>query len=133
MKRAAVLVLLLLVLSGCAGGSVVTPPAGPPATQLRVGMMEYRFQLSAATLAAGTVTVVATNTGSSEHDVVLTQGGKEIGRSAVLAPGSTETFRVMVAPGVRVHLECSLPGHDTAGMHVDVAVAASAAGQPSKE
>jgi plastocyanin len=121
MRRAAVL--LLVVLTGCSGGSVVAPPSGPPATELRLGMIDYRFQLSAATLQPGTVLVVATNAGSSEHDVVLTEDGTEIGRSAVLPPGGQQTFSVQVTVGGPVHLECSVPGHDAAGMHADVAVA----------
>jgi plastocyanin len=119
----AVLVLLLFGLAGCSGGSVVAPPSGPPATELRVGMIDYRFQLSAASVRPGTVTVVATNAGSSEHDVVVTEGGAQLGRSDVLAPGGQQTFTVEVRPGGRVHLECTLPGHDTAGMHAEVAVA----------
>jgi uncharacterized cupredoxin-like copper-binding protein len=129
--RWAVALLLLLAVGGCAGGSVVAPPPGPPATELRIGMLDYRFQLSAATLAAGSVTVVATNAGSTEHDVVLEEGGEQIGRSDVLAPGAHQTFRVQVRAGGRVHLECTMPGHDAAGMHADVAVAAAAA-QPSR-
>jgi plastocyanin len=124
MSRRAVVLLLLLLLAGCGGGSVVSPPSGPPATELRVGMIEYRFQLSAAAVRPGTLTVVATNTGSAEHDVVLTENGTEIGRSDVLPPGGQQTFQVQVAPGGPVHLECSMPGHDAAGMHADVAVRA---------
>jgi len=86
-------------------------------------MLDYRFQLSAGTLAPGSVTVVATNAGSSEHDVVLTEGGTEIGRSAVLPPGGQQTFSVQATAGGPVHLECSLPGHDVAGMHADLSVA----------
>lgn len=132
MRRAALLVLPLL-LAGCGGGSVVAPPPGPPASVLRVGLIEYRFQLSAGTLAPGVVTVVATDAGSSQHDVVLSQHGRVIGRSRVLNPGEQQRFTVTVAPGTPVHLECTLPGHDAAGMHADVAVAAPGAGQPSKE
>jgi plastocyanin len=121
------LLALPLLLAGCGGGSVVTPPSGPPTSELRVGMVDYRFQLSAATLAPGEVTVVATDAGSSQHDVVLTQGGTVIGRSKVLDPGKQQTFTVRVAPGAPVHLECSLPGHDAAGMHAGVRVAAEPA------
>jgi len=113
---------LLLLLAGCGGGSVVAPPSGSPVTELRIGMIDYRFQLSAAAVQPGALTVVATNTGSSEHDVVLTEDGTEIGRSDVLPPGGRQTFQVQVAAGGPVHLECSLPGHDAAGMHADVAV-----------
>lgn len=114
---------LLLLLAGCGGGSVVAPKAGPPAAELRVGLIEYRLQLSAGTLRPGKVTVVATDAGSSQHDVVLSQGGKVLGGSRVLNPGQQQTFTVDVAPGQPVHLECTLPGHDAAGMHATVQVA----------
>jgi plastocyanin len=125
----ALLALLALpVLTGCSGGSVVAPPAGPPATELRIGLLDYRFQLSAGTLATGGVTVVATNAGGTAHDAVLGQGGHAIGGSRVLAPGESQTFRVQVTAGSPVHVECTLPGHEAAGMHATVAVAGAAAG-----
>lgn len=117
------LLLLALPLAGCGGGSDVRPAAGPPAKDLRIGMMEYRFQLSAGTLQPGEVRVTATDVGSAQHDVVLSQDGKVVGRSAVLQPGQQQTFRVRVAPGVPVHLECDLTGHAAAGMHATVSVA----------
>lgn len=114
---------LLFLLAGCSGGSVVAPPSGPPAHELRIGLLEYRFQLSAATLEPGEVTVVATDAGSAEHDVVLSQGGAVVGRSRVLDPGEQQTFRIHVRPGKPVHLVCTLTGHEAAGMHATVAVA----------
>lgn len=126
MRRLVTVALLLAGvagLAGCGGGSVVPAASTAPVDQLRIGLMEYRFQLSASTLRPGTVTVVATNVGSSEHDVAFSQNGHEIGRSAVLAPGQRQTFTVRVAPSAPVHLECTLPGHDEAGMHATVHVA----------
>jgi plastocyanin len=127
MSRGAAAVALALlvppVLAGCAGGSVVAPPAGPPATELRIGLLDYRFQLSAATLAPGSVTVVATNAGGTAHDAVFAQGGHTLGGSRVLAPGESQTFSITVAAGSPVHVECTLPGHDAAGMHATLSVA----------
>jgi plastocyanin len=113
---------MLLALAGCSGGSVVAPPSGPAASELRIGMFEYRFQLSAGVLRPGQVTVVATNTGSAPHDVELTQDGREIGLSNVLPPGGQQRFTVEVAPEGTVHLECTLTGHAAAGMHATVQV-----------
>jgi plastocyanin len=127
MRRAAVVALLLVpgfLVSGCGGGSVVAPPSAPPASDLRVGLLDYRFQLSADTLRPGSVTVVATNAGSTAHDVVFRERGTELGGSAVLAPGQQQTFAIRVAPGGPVELECTLPGHAAAGMHATVRVAA---------
>lgn len=121
-----VLLAVPLLLAGCGGGSVVAPPSGPPASVLRIGMVDYGFQLSTATLAPGEVTVVTTDAGSSQHDVVLSQRGRTIGRSRVLDPGDEQRFAVRVAAGVPVHLECTLPGHDAAGMHATVRVAGEA-------
>jgi plastocyanin len=124
-RRGGVLALALFavpVLGGCAGGSVAAPPAGPPATELRIGLLDYRFQLSAATLAPGSVTVVATNAGGTAHDAVFSQAGRDIGGSRVLAPGESQTFRIDVAAGAPVHVECTLPGHDAAGMHASLSV-----------
>jgi plastocyanin len=110
------------VLGGCAGGSVAAPPAGPPAAQLRIGLLDYRFQLSTAALRPGTVTVVATDAGSAAHDAVFTQDGRRIGGSRVLAPGESQTFPITVAAGSAVHVTCTLPGHDAAGMHATLSV-----------
>lgn len=122
MRRLLPGLLLAALLAGCGGGSVVPAASTTPVSELHVGLMEYRFQLSAATLRPGEVTVVVTNVGSAEHDVALSQDGKEIGRSAVLAPGQRQTFSVRVAPSGAVHLECTLAGHDAAGMHASLDV-----------
>jgi plastocyanin len=113
----------LLLLTACGGESAVPAPSGPPAGELRIGMQEYSFQLSAASLRPGPVTVVVTNAGSTAHDVVLVQDEGTIGRSDVLSPGRRQTFEVLVETGSPVHLECTVGGHSAAGMHTSIAVA----------
>ncbi|RBY82386.1 hypothetical protein DQ238_03560 [Geodermatophilus sp. TF02-6] len=120
----ALLAVLLLTLTACGSAGPAPVPAGPPVGELRIGMQEYRFQLSAGTLRPGPVTVVVTNAGSAAHDVVLEQDHAEIGRSRVLAPGGRQTLEVQVGPGAPVHLTCTLTGHAEAGMHTSVDVAA---------
>jgi plastocyanin len=122
-RRAPVAVALLLALAGCGGAEPA--PAGPPTDELRVGMQEYAFQLSARSLVPGPVTVVVTNAGSAAHDVVLEQDDVEIGRSDVLSPGERQTLAVQVDAGSPVHLTCTLTGHAEAGMHAAVDVVAA--------
>lgn len=64
MRRAAAL-LLPLTAVGCGAGPAPTP-SGPPTGELRVGLQDFRLQLSAGALRAGPVTVVATNVGPAE-------------------------------------------------------------------
>jgi hypothetical protein len=115
----------VLVLTGCGSGaqSSAPVPSGPPTNDLRVGLLEYRLALSAGALAAGSVTITATNAGSSGHDLRLRQGDTVLGATSVLSPGEREVLRVDVQPGVPVRLDCTVGGHAEAGMHATLAVA----------
>jgi hypothetical protein len=122
--RVAVPLVTLLVLTGCGGGETSAPvPTGPPVSELRIGLLEYRLALSADALQSGTVTATVTNAGSTGHDVRLRQNGKVIGNTEVLSPGGKQTLRVDVAPGVPVELDCTVGGHADAGMRTLLAVA----------
>jgi hypothetical protein len=115
----------VFVLAACGSGthSSAPVPSGPPANDLRVGLLEYRLALSAGTLVPGPVTVTATNAGSTGHDLRLRQGDSVLGATAVLSPGAREVLRVDVEPGEPVRLDCTLGGHAEAGMHATLAVA----------
>jgi hypothetical protein len=123
--RVVALLAAVLVLGGCASGARTTAPvpSGPPASELRVGLLEYRLALSAGTLAPGPVTAVVTNAGSSGHDLRFRQGGKVLGATEVLSPGGQEVLRVEVAAGAPVELDCTVSGHAEAGMHATLSVA----------
>lgn len=112
--------------AGCGTGAPAAPvPAGPPVSELRIGMQEYRFQLSAGTLRPGPVEVTVTNAGSTGHDVRLLQGERQLAASDVLPPGGRQTLQLDVAAGVPVLLDCTVGGHAEAGMTASLAVADS--------
>ena len=122
--KAALPLSVILVLTGCGSGAETSAPAptGPPVSELRIGLLEYRLALSADALQPGTVTATITNAGSTGHDVRFRQGGKVLGASEVLSPGGTQTLSLELAPGVPVELDCTVGGHAEAGMRTTLAV-----------
>ena len=123
--RVALTLVTLLVLTGCGGGAETSAPVptGPPVSELRIGLLEYRLALSADALQPGTVTATVTNAGSTGHDVRVRQGDTVLGTIEVLSPGKQQVLRFDVAPGVPVTLDCTVGGHAEAGMRATLAVA----------
>lgn len=123
MNRLLVAALLLTGTAGCGSASPeAAAPQGPPVRDLRIGLSEYRLQLSAGAVLPGPVTVTATNAGSTGHDVQLVQGDAVLGSTAVLAPGAREVLQVEVAAGTPISLRCTVTGHAEAGMTGSLAV-----------
>lgn len=122
--KAILALVAVLFLTGCGSGAETTAPVptGPPVSELRIGLLEYRLVLSADALRSGTVTATITNAGSTGHDVRLRQKGKVLGATEVLSPGGKQTLRIDVAPGVPVELDCTVGGHAEAGMRTMLAV-----------
>ena len=104
-----------VLLAGCSAGTSVVP-SGPPVTELRVGLLEYRFALSGGAVRPGPVTVTVTNAGSTGHDVRFFQGERQLAAVPVLAPGESQQLRMDVQPGGFLRLDCSVGGHVSAGM-----------------
>lgn len=117
----------LLLAMGCTGGSASESsspvPSGPPTSDLRIGLLEYRLALSSGALVTGPVTITVTNAGTAQHDVRLRQGGRVIAASELLSPGGRQVLRVVIDGGAPVELDCTVRGHARAGMRASLAVA----------
>jgi uncharacterized cupredoxin-like copper-binding protein len=91
--------------------TTTTGTVGTGNTTVQVGMFEYRFDLSQATVPSGKVTFVITNKGSEVHNFDIT--GVKAG--AFLSPGQSETWTVSLPAGAYTYL-CDVPFHLDRGM-----------------
>jgi uncharacterized cupredoxin-like copper-binding protein len=114
---------------GAATGPPPPPPPPPtttttttttvtgPSTTVTVGMFEYRFDISPATIPAGNVTFVITNNGIEPHNFDI--AGVRAG--AVLGPGQTETWTVGLTARTYI-IVCDVPFHIDRGMTTQMIV-----------
>jgi plastocyanin len=96
-----------------------THPVRPiPVTALQVRESEFHLSMSRTAAPAGEITVQQINTGQDQHDLVVERvdGASSQIRFPELRPGEMETRTISFTPG-RYRLFCSLPGHDSSGMH----------------
>jgi uncharacterized cupredoxin-like copper-binding protein len=93
-----------------------TTTAAPSAT-VQVTETEFRIALSGYDARARKFTFDVKNAGQIAHDLAIRGGPK----TALIQPGGTATLTVTLKPG-RYHLYCSVPGHEQAGMKVDIVV-----------
>jgi len=94
--------------------TTTTPPPTSctnPSTTVQVGMFEYRFELSQATIPAGCIQFVITNKGIEQHNFDI--AGVKAG--AILAPGTTETWAVQLSAKTYTYV-CDVPFHVDRGM-----------------
>jgi uncharacterized cupredoxin-like copper-binding protein len=97
--------------------STTTTTVTGPATTVQVGMFEYRFELSQATIPQGTVTFVITNKGQEVHNFNILG----IKAGALLGPGQTETWTVGL-PRNTYNVVCDVPFHVDRGMTTQLMV-----------
>ncbi|SEJ63756.1 cupredoxin domain-containing protein [Demequina mangrovi] len=119
---AATAVALAAALSACGGGEEVPslddqPPSAE--TVLSVSATEYAYSLSSTTVPSGTVAIELTNDGAVSHDLVLE--GDPGGATAVIDPGESASFEVVLDPGTYT-LYCSVGDHRSRGMEVSFTV-----------
>jgi uncharacterized cupredoxin-like copper-binding protein len=79
---------------------------------ITVSAVEYKFKLSAASLAKpGSATFKVTNNGHVSHDFEINHK-----TSAMLSPGKSATLTVKFAKKGNYPYECTVPGHAALGM-----------------
>jgi len=95
--------------------STTTPK--PQATTVAVTESEFKIALASTSLKAGKITFDIKNTGKLPHDLAIKGGQK----TKLIQPGGSGQLTVTLKPG-RYHLYCTVPGHEQAGMKVDITV-----------
>ena len=95
--------------------STTTPK--PQATTVAVTETEFKITLASTSLKAGKITFDIKNTGKLPHDLAIKGGQK----TKLIQPGGSGQLTVTLKPG-RYHLYCTVPGHEQAGMKVDITV-----------
>ena len=93
-----------------------TTTAAQAVEDIKVTETEFKIAMPA-TLKAGQVRFEVKNDGKIEHDLAIKGGPK----TALIHPGGEAQLVVTLKPG-KYHFYCSVPGHEAAGMKVDVTV-----------
>jgi uncharacterized cupredoxin-like copper-binding protein len=92
-----------------------TAPA--QAATVQVTETEFRIALQGYNARARKFTFDVKNAGQIAHDLAIRGGPK----TALIQPGGTATLTATLKPGT-YHLYCSVPGHEQAGMKIDITV-----------
>jgi uncharacterized cupredoxin-like copper-binding protein len=89
----------------------------PQATTVQATESEFKIELSSTDLKAGKVTFDVKNAGKIPHDLAIKGGEK----TKLIDAGGSAQLSVTLKPG-KYHLYCTVPGHEAAGMKVDITV-----------
>jgi uncharacterized cupredoxin-like copper-binding protein len=95
--------------------SKTTTQAQQAAQTVQVTETEFQIKLAGYKAQAGKFTFQVKNGGKIAHDLAIKGGPK----TALIQPGGTATLTATLKPG-KYHLYCSVPGHEQAGMKVDI-------------
>ena len=98
-----------------------TTSPGRPARTIRVSGTEFKFKLSNANLSPGTYRFELKNDGQVVHNLVIEGPGVDKTSTPVIESGETSSLTVALVSGTYTFY-CSVPGHEDAGMKVEVDV-----------
>lgn len=113
-----------VLVAACSDSTPVAAPAAAdrPASELRVGLAEWKITADADRLAAGIVDLTVTNAGSTAHDLRVSFAGDRTTTTPLLQPGEQLHLTIDVPPETTVALWCTVPGHDAQGMRTTLTV-----------
>jgi uncharacterized cupredoxin-like copper-binding protein len=100
--------------------STTTPPK-PQATKVTVDETEFKITTATTTFKAGQITFEAKNVGKIPHDLAI-KGTSD--KTNLIQPGGSANLSVNLKPG-KYLLYCTVPGHEAAGMKLNITVASS--------
>lgn len=103
------------------GNTPATTSAGTVARTIVVKGTEFRFALSQSKLGPGSYELKLENDGKIAHNLVISGPGLSNEQTPVIEPGRTASLKVALAAGTYT-LYCSVPGHEDAGMKVELEV-----------
>jgi uncharacterized cupredoxin-like copper-binding protein len=98
--------------------ATTTTAPKPEAATVPVVESEFKIVPRSTNLKAGKVTFDVKNDGKIPHDLAI-KGMSE--KTKLIAPGGSAKLEVTVRPG-KYELYCSVPGHEAAGMKVNITV-----------
>jgi uncharacterized cupredoxin-like copper-binding protein len=128
MTRRLILALTTTVLAtlACGGGSNSgtgsAPTPAPTPQTVTFTETEFKIDPSTTTFKAGDYDFTAQNQGKFPHDLhIATPDGSELGKTDVLQPGGSGTFKVTLKSGTYT-LWCAVQGHRARGMETKITV-----------
>ena len=99
--------------------ATTTAPAKPAATKVPVSEVEFKITLESTALKAGEITFEVKNDGKIPHDLAI-KGTSD--KTKLIPAGGTAELKVTLKAG-KYELYCTVPGHEAAGMKLDINVA----------
>jgi uncharacterized cupredoxin-like copper-binding protein len=98
--------------------ATTTTSAKPAATTVPVSETEFKIAVTSTALKAGEITFEAKNDGKIPHDLAIKQTGD---KTKLISPGGSAELKVTLKPGT-YELYCTVPGHEAAGMKLNITV-----------
>jgi uncharacterized cupredoxin-like copper-binding protein len=108
-------------------GAEGQPPSPAPAEEAgqTVDVVEKEFSIAfdgGTTLQAGSYTFLVKNEGKIEHDLAIEGGGIEDAKTKLIPGGQSAELKARLN-AAKYKFYCTVPGHEQAGMRVNVTVA----------